>query len=128
MQNSLEALRVVASSQTVPMAPRARLPFELWAMTIGHMRDRKSQAELAYLWTTVRRVSKAFEQEIEKLFLEEHLEKTWIHVDCGKRSISLRDGCPGLPIINGISPRNPLPCQRTQLFDSSGSALASVAC
>ncbi len=54
-------------------------------MTINSMRDRKSQAELAYLWTTVRRVSKLFEQEIEKLFREVHLGKKWIHADCGKR-------------------------------------------
>ena len=54
-------------------------------MTIDNMRDRKSQAELAYLWTSVRRVSKDFEREIEKLYHEEHLGRTWIHADCGKQ-------------------------------------------
>ena len=45
-------------------------------MNIDKMRDRKSQAELAYLWTSVRRVSKDFEREIEKLYHEEHLGRT----------------------------------------------------
>ena len=40
--------------------------------------------ELAYLWTTVRRVSKGLDREIENLFLEEHIGKTWIYSDCGK--------------------------------------------
>lgn len=76
----------VASSDTISAMPRARFPLELWAMTIRNMRDRTSHAELAYLWTTVRRVSKFFEQEIENLFLEIHVGKTWIYADCGKRS------------------------------------------
>ncbi|KAL9070521.1 MAG: hypothetical protein Q9161_004818 [Pseudevernia consocians] len=50
------------------------------------MRDRKSQAELAYLWTSVRRVSKDFEREIEKLYHEEHLGRTWIHADWERKN------------------------------------------
>ena len=55
------------------------------------MRDRKSQAELAYLWMTVRHVSRDFQAEIERLFREEHLGKTWIHAGCGKPSVPVRD-------------------------------------
>lgn len=53
-------------------------------MIITCLRDRKSQAELAYLWLTVRHVSTLFKAEIEKLFIEYHLEKTTIYADCGK--------------------------------------------
>ncbi len=82
---STDASKAVESFNTLSTTSQARLLPELWAMTINSMRDRKSQAELAYLWTTVRRVSKLFEQEIEKLFREVHLGKKWIHADCGKR-------------------------------------------
>ena len=62
-------------------------------MTISHMRGRKSQSELAYLWTAVRLVSKDFEREIEKLFLEEHIGKTWIYADCGKQVKARKAEC-----------------------------------
>lgn len=99
-----DSKNIVTMSQTSTDAPeavpnavsttsRARFPPELWAMTINNMCDRKSQAELAYLWTTVRQVSKDFEREIEKLFLKEHLGKTWIHADCGRRFKDLEAEC-----------------------------------
>ena len=66
------------------------------------MRDRISQSELAYLWTTVRRVSKDFEREIEKLFLEEHISKTWIYADCGKRSKAPEAKCVTVKLIKSI--------------------------
>ena len=75
------------SSNTFSTISRARLPPELWAMTINTMRDRKSQAELAYLWITVRRVSKDFERAVEKIFRAEHIGETRIYADSGKQSI-----------------------------------------
>ena len=65
-------------------------------MTIDNMRDCKSQAELAYLWITVRRVSKQFESAVEKLFREEHLGKTWIFANSGTwfRPTSAEAGFP----------------------------------
>ena len=82
---SEDASEACPPSNTFVPNSRARLPPELWAMTVSTMRDRKSQAELAYLWMTVRRVSKQFEWAVEKIFREEHIEKTWIFVDSGMR-------------------------------------------
>ena len=56
-------------------------PPELWSMTTRNFRHRKSPDELTYLWTTVRRVSRQFKEEIEEIFRTEHLPKTWLHVD-----------------------------------------------
>lgn len=81
----------VNAPDTVSTTARARLPRELWAMTMDKMRDCKSQAELAYLWTTLRRVSKGFEREIEKFFYGEHLGRTWIHADCGQQFKATRN-------------------------------------
>ena len=81
------ALDASPTSNVFATTSRARLPPELWALTVSTMRDRKSQAELAYLWITVRRVSKQFEWAVEKLFRAEHLWKTRIYADSGKASV-----------------------------------------
>lgn len=66
------------------MSPQVRFPTEIWSMTLEYLRERKTQEDLTYLWTTVRHVSKVFRDEIEKLFVEKHMGKTWLHADCGK--------------------------------------------
>ena len=86
MAASGTASEACPSQNTFSKDSRAQLHPELWAMTISTMRDRKSQAELAYLWITVRRVSKQFEWAVENLFRKEHFGKTWIFANSGTRS------------------------------------------
>ena len=63
------------------MSSRPCFPPEIWNLTLHNLRDRKSQADLQYLWTEVRHVSKQFQEEIEAIFRTEHLPKTWLHFD-----------------------------------------------
>ena len=56
-------------------------PPEIWNLTLRNLRERKSQADLQYLWTEVRHVSKQFQQEIEEIFRTEHLPKTLLRFD-----------------------------------------------
>ncbi len=49
------------------------LPPELWRITLGNLRDGKSQTDLTYIWTVVRHVSTLFKKEVEKIFIEEHV-------------------------------------------------------
>lgn len=71
------------------MPSHLHFPAELWSLTIHHFRHRKSPADLTYLWTTVRQVSKQFRQEIEEIFRTKHLPRTWVHVDTGESSRAL---------------------------------------
>ena len=66
------------------MSSRPYFPPEIWSLTLHNLRERKSQDELQYLWTEVRRVSKQFQEEIEEIFRTEHLPKTWLHFDTGE--------------------------------------------
>ncbi|KAM0802900.1 hypothetical protein BDR22DRAFT_887234 [Usnea florida] len=52
MTTSKDASEACPSSDTFCTYSRAWIPPELWAIIINTMRDRKSQAELAYLWIT----------------------------------------------------------------------------
>ena len=61
-----------------------RLPSEVWRITLHYLRDRKSQDELTYLWTTVRHVCRQFKEEMEEIFRMEHLPKTWLHFNISK--------------------------------------------
>lgn len=70
---------------TVVMPFHLHFPPEIWGLTLQNFRQRKSQDELAYLWTTVRYVSRQFRNEIEEIFRTEHLPKTWLHIDTGER-------------------------------------------
>ena len=63
------------------MSFHLHFPPELWSLVIQNLRCRKSPEDLTYLWTTVRHVSRQFREEIDYLFLIEHLPKTWLHVD-----------------------------------------------
>ena len=87
MTASEYASEACPSPKTSSNDSRARLYPELWAMTISTMRDRKSQTELAYLWITLRRVSKQFKWAVEKLFRDKHIGETRIFADSGKLSI-----------------------------------------
>ena len=78
-----------SSSRLPAMSAHVRLPAELWCMTLESFRDSKTQEDLTYLWLTVRHVSTLFRDEIEKLFMEEHMGKIWLHADCGKLSTFL---------------------------------------
>lgn len=55
-------------------------------MTLRNLRERKTQEDLTYLWMTVRHVSTLFRDEIEKIFMEEHMAKTCLHTDSSKSS------------------------------------------
>jgi len=63
------------------MSTQARLAPEVWSMTIREMRHQKSPDDLTYLWTTARQVCKQFKVEIEAMFRQEHLPKTWLLFD-----------------------------------------------
>ena len=61
------------------MSSHLHFPPELWSITTGNFRHRKSPDELEYLWTAVRHVSRQFKEEVEDIFRTEHLPKTWLH-------------------------------------------------
>lgn len=55
---------------------------ELWSIIIGNLNG-KSQDELAFMWMTIRNVSKHFQAEVERVFKNEHVSKTRLLGDCG---------------------------------------------
>lgn len=66
-------------------APSVTLPPELWTMIICNL-DGPSQDDLAFLWMTVRNVSKSLRNEVERVFTKEHIGKTKLIGDCGMSS------------------------------------------
>ena len=61
----------------------APLPPELWCIIIKYLNG-DSLEDLAFLWLTVRRVAKAFEAEVERVFAKERLLGSRLDGDCGK--------------------------------------------
>ena len=74
----------VRYSHTILTMPGLHFPDETWMNVAGNLRDRKTQAELRYLWNSVRLVSRTFKESVEKIFEEEHLPKTWLHYNLSK--------------------------------------------
>lgn len=66
------------------MLPHLYLPPELWSKTLKTLEHRRSQEELIYLWTSVRNVSSHFKDEIEGIFVTEHMAKVALHANCGR--------------------------------------------
>jgi len=64
--------------------PNLYLPPELWNITLGNLRDLESSTDLTYLWTIARHFSTLFGKEVEKIFMEEHLPKTWLEFEYSK--------------------------------------------
>lgn len=62
------------------MASQACFPPEILSLAIKSFRDSKTKDDLTYLWTTARRVNRQFKQEIEQLFLTNHLPMTRLHL------------------------------------------------
>lgn len=91
MSKSLDLLAVPSKHLSLPM--------EVWGMIIKELRNRRSQDELANLWMTVRNVSIFFKIEVEKLFVEEHLVKMWLLIECGK---SHPMGLESVPLSCGV--------------------------
>ncbi|GLB42532.1 hypothetical protein LshimejAT787_1105470 [Lyophyllum shimeji] len=50
--------------------------------------------DLLYLWTTCRAVSRAFARAAEQVFINKHLRKTWLKIDCVGRK---RTQAPATP-------------------------------
>lgn len=61
--------------------PSVTLPPEIWTMIVGDL-DGPSQDELAFLWMTVRNVSKSLRNEVERVFRKEHIGKAKLIGDC----------------------------------------------
>ena len=74
---------------TSVMPSHLRFPPEIWRNITQNFRCRKSPDELSYLWTTVRQVSKQFQEDVEDIFRSEHLPKTWLHIDNSEISYAL---------------------------------------
>lgn len=51
-------------------------------MTLQYLREHKSQEDLTYVWINVRHVWKLLRGEIDEIFMEEDMEKTWLYADC----------------------------------------------
>lgn len=51
-------------------------------MTLEYFEEHKTQKELTDISMTLRQVSRAVQEEIEKIFMEEHMGQTWPHTDC----------------------------------------------
>ena len=64
------------------MSPHANTPAEVWSMTLQYLREHKSQEDLTYVWINVRHVWKLLRGEIDEIFMEEDMEKTWLYADC----------------------------------------------
>lgn len=62
------------------MSSAPYFPPEIWSLALQNLRDRKSQDELTYLWTTLRHVSRQFKEEIEEIFRTEHLPKVLLYL------------------------------------------------
>ncbi len=73
------------SPTSVTEQPSVTLPPEVWSIIIGNL-DGPSQNELAFLWMTVRNVSKSIRNEVERVFRKEHIRKTKLICDCGMSS------------------------------------------
>lgn len=101
-----EILIYTAINPTMPSRPS--FPPEIWSITLGNLRERQSQEELTYLWTTARHVCRQFKEEIEEIFRTEHLPKTWLYID-NRESWHTYSSCPsalskGYPIPLGGKP------------------------
>ena len=55
---------------------------KLWSMTLEYLGEQKPQKTLTDVSMTLRHVSRAVQEEIEKIFMEEHMGQTWPHTDC----------------------------------------------
>ncbi|KAL6720486.1 hypothetical protein ACLMJK_002410 [Lecanora helva] len=58
-----------------------RFPNEVWVNILNYTRDWKSQEELQHLWNNVRPLNTITKLTVERIFREEHLPKTWVHMN-----------------------------------------------
>lgn len=79
---------VETSSLPPAISAHVHVPAEIWSMTLNQISEMGTDEDLAYLWMTVRRVSRLFRDDVERFFRKDHLHKMELFAHCCKCSLS----------------------------------------
>ena len=103
------------------MSSSLSLPPETWLNVAQNFRNQKSPGELTYLWTSVRATSCLFRQQIERMFAEEHLPKTALHLGFNNSILSIRKDA-----VHYCRDHNTIHDERLTVDDHSDCALTEI--